>query len=44
MHGMGAVAVDGEIVHLATPLEYRLERDALTLVCPPRESPAPAAT
>jgi diacylglycerol kinase family enzyme len=44
MRGMGAVAVDGEIVHLATPLQYRLERDALTLVCPPRESPAPTAT
>jgi diacylglycerol kinase family enzyme len=43
MRGMGAVAVDGEIVHLETPLEYRLERDALTLVCPPRESPAPVS-
>ena len=42
MNGTGAVAVDGEIVHLATPLEYRLERDALSLVCPPRESPVPS--
>jgi diacylglycerol kinase family enzyme len=38
MRGMGTVAIDGEIVHLGTPLEYRLQRDALTLVCPPRES------
>jgi diacylglycerol kinase family enzyme len=44
MRGQGAVAVDGEIVRLDTPLEYRLERDALTLVCPPRESPTPVST
>jgi diacylglycerol kinase family enzyme len=42
MRGMGAVALDGEIVHLDTPLEYRIERDALSLVCPPRESPVQA--
>lgn len=33
------VAVDGELVRLDTPLEYRIERDALTVVCPP-ERPA----
>jgi diacylglycerol kinase family enzyme len=36
--GMGAVAVDGEIVDLTPPLEYELRRDALTVVCPPAES------
>ena len=38
MRGMGAVALDGEIVQLTTPLEYRLRRDALTVVCPPSGS------
>ena len=28
------VAVDGELVRLGTPLEYKLERDALRVVCP----------
>ena len=28
------VAVDGELVSLDSPLEYRLERDALRVVCP----------
>jgi diacylglycerol kinase family enzyme len=39
----GAVAVDGELVMLAPPLEYELRRDALTVVCPPRESAVVAA-
>jgi diacylglycerol kinase family enzyme len=39
----GAVAVDGELVTLRPPLEYELRRDALTVVCPPRDS-AIAAT
>lgn len=33
-HGRAGVAVDGEIVALKTPLEYRIERDALTIVAP----------
>jgi diacylglycerol kinase family enzyme len=44
MRGMGTVAVDGEIVHLTAPLEYRLQRDALSLVCPPRESLAESSS
>ena len=28
------IAVDGEIVTLGTPLEYRVERDAIRVVCP----------
>jgi diacylglycerol kinase family enzyme len=31
----GRVAVDGELVEMTSPLEYRIERDALTLVVPP---------
>lgn len=38
MRAMGTVAVDGEIVTLSAPLEYTLERDALTVVLPPPES------
>ena len=38
LSGMGTVAVDGEIVNLTTPLEYKLKRDALSVVCPPPES------
>jgi diacylglycerol kinase family enzyme len=30
----GAVAVDGELVRMRAPLEYRLERDALKVVVP----------
>jgi len=30
----GRVAVDGELVEMTSPLEYRIERDALTLVVP----------
>lgn len=44
MKGMGLVAVDGEIVWLSAPLEYRLHRDALSVVCPTRESLAAATT
>ena len=29
-----SVAVDGEIVRLGTPLQYRLRRDAIRVVCP----------
>jgi diacylglycerol kinase family enzyme len=43
MRGMGTVAVDGEIVQLTAPLEYRLVRDALTVVCPPADSAVAAA-
>lgn len=28
------IAVDGELVRLGTPLEYKLERDAIRVVCP----------
>jgi hypothetical protein len=28
------VAVDGELVEMRSPLEYRIERDALRLVVP----------
>jgi diacylglycerol kinase family enzyme len=31
----GRVAVDGELVEMHSPLEYRIERDALRLVVPP---------
>ena len=31
----GRVAVDGELLEMTSPLEYRIERDALTLVVPP---------
>ena len=31
----GQVALDGEIVEMRSPLEYRIERDALRLVVPP---------
>lgn len=31
------VALDGELVRLTSPLEYRLRRDALAVVCPPDE-------
>jgi diacylglycerol kinase family enzyme len=33
-HGSAGVAVDGEIVAMQTPLEYRIARDALTIVVP----------
>jgi diacylglycerol kinase family enzyme len=33
-----AVAIDGELVALHETLEYELHRDALQVVCPPRES------
>jgi diacylglycerol kinase family enzyme len=33
--GDAKVAIDGEIVRLDSPLRYRLERDALTVVMPP---------
>ena len=32
----GRVAVDGELVEMSSPLEYRIERDALNLVVPAR--------
>lgn len=35
VRGMGIVAVDGEIAHLAAPLRFKLHRDALDVVCPP---------
>ena len=28
------IAVDGELVRLGTPLKYKLERDAIRVVCP----------
>jgi len=31
---LGRVAVDGELVEMKSPLEYRIERDALRLVVP----------
>lgn len=34
LHRRSVLAVDGELVTLATPLEYRLERDALRVVVP----------
>jgi diacylglycerol kinase family enzyme len=34
----GRVAVDGELVEMTSPLEYRIERDALTLVVPPQRA------
>jgi hypothetical protein len=30
----GRVALDGEIVEMVSPLEYRIERDALRIVVP----------
>jgi diacylglycerol kinase family enzyme len=33
----GRVAVDGEIVEMSSPLDYRIERDALRLVVPPAD-------
>jgi hypothetical protein len=30
----GRVAIDGEIVEMTSPLEYRIDRDALKLVVP----------
>ena len=44
MRGMGTVAVDGEIVHLTAPLQFELKRDALSVVCPPPERQAAAAS
>lgn len=37
------VAVDGEIVMLDPPLEFELRRDALQVVCPVPDTPAPPA-
>lgn len=34
----GRVAVDGEIVEMSSPLDYRIERDALRLVVPPADA------
>jgi hypothetical protein len=34
----GRVAVDGELVELNSPLEYRIDRDALLLVVPPEDA------
>lgn len=36
---MGRVALDGEIVEIRSPLEYRVERDALRLVVPQPDEP-----
>lgn len=36
---MGRVALDGEIVEMRSPLEYRIERDALRLVVPQAAEP-----
>ena len=33
----GRVAVDGEVIDMTSPLEYRIERDALRLVVPRRQ-------
>jgi diacylglycerol kinase family enzyme len=38
------VALDGEIVQMRTTLEYELRRDALHVVCPPKELPTPSAS
>lgn len=43
LNGIGRVGVDGEIATLATPLEYELVRDALSVVCPPAAVEQPAA-
>jgi diacylglycerol kinase family enzyme len=32
------IALDGELKQMVTPLEYRIERDAIRLVVPPREA------
>ncbi len=37
---LGRVAVDGEIIELSSPLNYRIERDALRLVVPPPDARA----
>ena len=34
---VGRVAVDGELVTMTSPLEYRIERDSLRVVVPPSE-------
>lgn len=34
----GRVALDGEIIEMSSPLNYRIERDALRLVVPPPEA------
>jgi diacylglycerol kinase family enzyme len=33
---LGRVAIDGEIIEMTSPLAFRIERDALRLVVPPR--------
>ncbi len=38
-HASAGVAVDGEIVVMETPLEYRIARDALTVVVPSASQP-----
>ena len=35
MRGAGWVALDGEVAHLGTPLDYELRSGALSVVCPP---------
>jgi diacylglycerol kinase family enzyme len=35
---LGRVAVDGELVTMSSPLEYRIERDALRVVLPPSDA------
>ena len=37
----GSVAVDGELVSMTTTLEYELRRDALSVVCPAKDSALP---
>lgn len=37
---VGRVAVDGELVEMSSPLEYRIARDALRLVVPPADPDA----
>ena len=37
---VGRVAVDGELVEMSSPLEYRIARDALRLVVPPADPEA----
>jgi hypothetical protein len=36
----GRVAVDGELVEMKSPLEYRIERDALRVVVPKPSDPS----
>jgi diacylglycerol kinase family enzyme len=39
---LGRIAIDGEIIEMTSPLAFRIERDALRLVVPPRlEANAP---